>query len=114
MAADPAFDEAASALIDRGVDGPIECALVLGTGLGSVVDDMQDAVRIAYADIPGFPRGEVSDILGVGERQGRRIVAALGEKGGIASESTRAPLSLAFPATLAGRWMPGLFPEKTG
>ena len=60
MAADPAFDEAASALIDRGVDGPIECALVLGTGLGSVVDDMQDAVRIAYADIPGFPRGEVS------------------------------------------------------
>lgn len=28
-------------------------------------------------------------------------------------ESTRAPLRLAFPAKLAPRWMPGLFPEKT-
>jgi len=27
-------------------------------------------------------------------------------------ESTRAPLRLAFPATLAARWMPGLFPER--
>lgn len=60
MAVDPAFDEAASVLIDRGVDGPIECALVLGTGLGSIVDDVQDAVTIPYADIPGFPHGEVS------------------------------------------------------
>jgi hypothetical protein len=24
----------------------------------------------------------------------------------------RAPLRLVFPATLASRWMPGLFPEK--
>ncbi len=60
MAADPAFDEAASVLIDKGVDGPVDCALVLGTGLGAVVDDVQDAIRIPYADIPGFPRGEVS------------------------------------------------------
>lgn len=28
------------------------------------------------------------------------------------SASTRAPLRLAFPATLAPRWMPGLFPEQ--
>src|SRR6478736_2202388 len=60
MAADPAFDAAASALTDKGVDGPIECALVLGTGLGSVVEDVQDAVCIPYADIPGFPQGAVS------------------------------------------------------
>jgi hypothetical protein len=26
--------------------------------------------------------------------------------------SARAPLRLAFPAALATRWMPGLFPEK--
>ena len=30
----------------------------------------------------------------------------------ITSVSTRAPLRLAFPASLANRWMPGLFPEK--
>lgn len=34
------------------------------------------------------------------------------DTGGIWSESTRAPLLLNFPATLAGQWMPGLFPEK--
>ena len=27
-------------------------------------------------------------------------------------ESARAPLHLAFPAALASRWMPGLFPER--
>jgi hypothetical protein len=26
--------------------------------------------------------------------------------------SPRAPLRLVFPAALASRWMPGLFPEK--
>lgn len=60
MVADRAFDLAASALIDSGVDGPIECAIVLGTGLGAIVDDVQDAVYIPYAAVPGFPQGEVS------------------------------------------------------
>ena len=34
------------------------------------------------------------------------------DQGVVTSESTRAPLRLAFPAALASRWMPGLFPEK--
>ena len=59
-----------------------------------------------------LPRGEVDAIAGTGERQGRRILAALVEKGVLASEGARAPLHLAFPANLAQRWMPGLFPEK--
>lgn len=59
-----------------------------------------------------LPRGEVPELLGVSERHARRIVAALSEHGVIVSESTRAPLHLAFPAKLASRWMPGLFPEK--
>ena len=59
-----------------------------------------------------LPRGDVADLLGTGERNARRVVAALTERGVIKSESTRAPLFLAFPATLAGRWMPGLFPEQ--
>jgi len=60
-----------------------------------------------------LPRGEVADILGIGNRQARRIAAALIECGVVVSTSTRAPLHLAFPAKLAPRWMPGLFPEKT-
>jgi len=59
-----------------------------------------------------LPRGDVPQLLGASDRHARRIVAALNEHGVIASESTRAPLRLAFPAKLAYRWMPGLFPEQ--
>lgn len=59
-----------------------------------------------------LPRGDVADIVGTGERQARRVVSALAERGVLVSESTRAPLRLAFPAALASRWMPGLFPEQ--
>jgi len=62
---------------------------------------------------PGeLPRGEVAGVLGHSDRQGRRIVAALQETGVLTSESGRAPLRLTFPAALAGRWFPGLFPER--
>jgi Fic family protein len=61
-----------------------------------------------------LPRGDAADIVGTGDRQARRVVAALMDHGVVTSESTRAPLRLAFPATLASRWMPGLFPERTG
>jgi Fic family protein len=60
------------------------------------------------------PRGDIADIVGTGDRQARRIVSVLLEQGVLTSESTRAPLRLAFPAALASRWMPGLFPERTG
>lgn len=60
-----------------------------------------------------LPRGEVPELLGASERNARRIVAALAEHGVIVSENTRAPLRLAFPARLASRWMPGLFPEQS-
>lgn len=60
-----------------------------------------------------LPRGDVPALLGVSERGARRAVSALLERGVLASESTRASLSITFPAALAARWMPGLFPEKT-
>ncbi len=59
-----------------------------------------------------LPRGDVADLLGLGDRQARRVVAMLSETGVISSESSRAPIRLAFPASLASRWMPGLFPDK--
>jgi Fic family protein len=60
-----------------------------------------------------LPRGDVSNVVGAGDRHARRIVSALIERGVLAADSARAPLRLVFPAALASRWMPGLFPEKT-
>ena len=59
-----------------------------------------------------LPRGETPLILDRGERQARRIVVALEERGVLKSETPRGALRLAFPAVLAPQWMPGLFPEK--
>jgi Fic family protein len=61
-----------------------------------------------------LPRGDADTAAGTGERQARRIVAALLEKGVLVSDSPRAAVRLAFPAALASRWMPGLFPDRTG
>ncbi len=61
-----------------------------------------------------LPRGDVDKLLGASERTARRITSALIKHEVVTSESPRAPLRLNFPASLASRWMPGLFPEKTG
>jgi Fic family protein len=59
-----------------------------------------------------LPRQDVDTVVGTGERQARRIVSSLLSQGVLESDGPRAPLRLTFPATLAHRWMPGLFPEK--
>ena len=58
-------------------------------------------------------RGEVVSILGANERTSRRVTSALLNAGVLRSESTRAPLKLAFPSKYAHRWLPGLFPEAS-
>ena len=60
-----------------------------------------------------LPRGDVGNLLGTTARHGRRIVSSLIDRGVLVSNNPRAPLRLAFPAALAPRWMPGLFPERT-
>jgi len=55
-------------------------------------------------------RGEMADILNVTDRHARRLTATLIEKGILLSDSPKSALKLAFPAALANRWMPGLFP----
>ena len=59
-----------------------------------------------------LPRGGAAGVVNTGDRQARRVVSALLEHGVLASDSPRAPLRLVFPAQLASRWMPGLFPDK--
>jgi Fic family protein len=61
-----------------------------------------------------LPRGDAAGIVGTGDRQARRVVSALTDRNVLVSDSIRAPLRLAFPAALASRWMPGLFPDGTG
>jgi Fic family protein len=59
-----------------------------------------------------LPRADASSLVGTGDRQARRIVSALLERNVLTSDSTRATLRLALPASLASRWMPGLFPDR--
>ena len=56
-------------------------------------------------------RADVADVLNLSDRGARRVTAGLIDIGAVKSKSSRAPLQLAFPAKLAGRWMPGLFPD---
>lgn len=75
------FDTAAEALIARGVSKAIECAFVLGTGLGRIAEDLTEAISIPYADIPGFPEGDVSGHarqLWYGKLEGRRVLILQG------------------------------------
>lgn len=55
-------------------------------------------------------RGEMVNILNVSDRHARRLAEPLFEKGIFISDTTKSPIRLGFPATLADRWMPGLFP----
>jgi len=59
-----------------------------------------------------LPRADAAGVVGAGGRHARRIVSALVERGVLASDGPRAPLRLVFPAALASRWMPGLFPDR--
>ena len=58
-----------------------------------------------------LPRADIAGIVGTGERQARRVIAALVDRGVLVSDSSRAALRLVIPARLASRWMPGLFPD---
>ena len=59
-----------------------------------------------------LPREDVPALVGTQRRQATRIVSELIKSGALTADTTRAPLRLTFPATLASRWMPGLFPDK--
>jgi hypothetical protein len=61
-----------------------------------------------------LPRGDVGEVIGTSDRHARRLVAVLMDRHVLVSERPRAPLRIAFPAALASRWIPGLFPEKIG
>jgi purine-nucleoside phosphorylase len=69
--------EAAEFARAHGFDGRFDAAFVLGTGLGTLVDELSNAVSLAYGDIPHFPKSGVSGHAGrlvAGTLEGRRVL----------------------------------------
>ncbi len=58
-------------------------------------------------------RADIAGIVGTDTRQARRVVAPLIAMGVLSSPHNLAPLKLSFPATIAARWMPNLFPDRS-
>ena len=74
------LDEAAALLRDR-AGGAIDCAVVLGSGMGSVFAGRIDAKPIAYKKLAGMPETSVPGHAGevtVGELHGRMIAVFSG------------------------------------
>lgn len=57
------------------------CGIVLGSGLGGLADRIEGAVRIPFAEVPGFPAATVAGHAGqvlVGMLGGRPVIAMAG------------------------------------
>lgn len=80
--------------------------------LADQLPQKSDVVLSAILYRGKLPRADVAQLLGRTERTARRVTSELLKHGVITSEGARGAFKLAFPATLASRWMPGLFPEK--
>jgi purine-nucleoside phosphorylase len=77
----PAARAAADRISARlGAEPPL-AALILGSGLGGLANQIQGAVRIPFAEIPGFPPATVAGHAGVliaGKLSGQRVLALAG------------------------------------
>jgi len=74
------IDLAAAAVREKTTRRP-QVALILGSGLGSWADTVEDATRIPYAEIPGMPQSRVAGHAGnlvLGEAEGVSVVAMQG------------------------------------
>ena len=73
--------EEAAAFIRSTTDVRPEIGLILGSGLGVLGDELEDAVTIPYEDIPHFPvstvEGHAGELL-IGKLQGRSVVLMRG------------------------------------
>jgi purine-nucleoside phosphorylase len=72
---------AATAYIRSRTDKRPQIALILGSGLGSLADEIQQPVTIDYHDIPHFPVSTVEGHAGklvIGELEGKTVAAMQG------------------------------------
>jgi len=105
MPFDPADDARqtaeAVAAVRAQTDFVPEIALVLGSGLGALADEVDDATVIATADVPHYPRSTVEGHAGrlvLGRLAGRPALVVQGRIHGYEGHDARA---LGFPVRLA-------------
>ncbi|WP_394699064.1 purine-nucleoside phosphorylase [uncultured Cohaesibacter sp.] len=73
-------EDAAKRILDK-VKEPVSVGMVLGSGLGALADEVEDAHRFDYSDLPGFPVSSVSSHaseLVVGTLMGVRVAILAG------------------------------------
>ncbi len=92
-------------------EGAPEIAIILGSGLGGLAGEIEDAVRVPFADIPGFPEATVVGHAGAlvsGTLSGRRVLALAGR---FHMYEGHPPALAAFPVrvlhALGARTLPG-------
>jgi purine-nucleoside phosphorylase len=93
-------EEAAEFLAER-AGGTIECAIVLGSGMGGVMRDRMDAAAISYKKIAGMPQPTVPGHAGqalIGDLHGRRVVVFSGR---FHLYEGRSPLEVTYPVAIA-------------
>jgi purine-nucleoside phosphorylase len=62
-------------------DGGFELALILGSGLGPLADEVEDAVSVPFAEVPGMPASTAPGHAGrfvLGRLSGRRVALMQG------------------------------------
>lgn len=72
------YKEAVNYIKERLGDKSPDTAIVLGSGLGVLKDDIENRIVIEYKDIPGFPISTVPGHAGeliIGELSGKTIIA---------------------------------------
>jgi purine-nucleoside phosphorylase len=95
-------DEAAVYVRERVAVTP-RIAIVLGSGLGSFADRIENATAIAYSEIPHFPRPTVEG------HSGRLVTGTVGEtavavmQGRVHAYEGYAPEEVTFPVRMLGR-----------
>ena len=65
----------------RAACGGAEIGVILGSGLGAYADQLENAVRLPYVEIPGFPRSTVAGHAGMwccGTLHGKRVAMMQG------------------------------------
>lgn len=73
------IDEAAAKVL--AVCGKADIGVILGSGLGDYAEAFEDAVKLPYSEIPGFPRSTVAGHAGMwccGTLYGKRVVMMQG------------------------------------
>ncbi|MDT0630997.1 purine-nucleoside phosphorylase [Rubrivirga sp. S365] len=93
-------DEAVAAIRAR-TDLRPDIVLVLGSGLGALADEVEDAVVISTADVPHYPQSTVEGHAGqlvLGHLAGRPVLVVQGR---VHLYEGHAPRDLGFPVRLA-------------